>query len=69
MSRVSPGSPEHLRPQVEGAQLVLAHQAPGQCAAHVAQSDIAELHRLSPVIAGGRPGFAFIGGGGKVELG
>jgi hypothetical protein len=44
------------RPRTSGrrskAQLVLAHQAPCQRPAHIAQSDIAELHRFFPFMAG-----------------
>jgi len=43
---------EDLGPQVEGAQLMLAHQALRQCPAHIAQSDIAELHHFFPFVAG-----------------
>jgi hypothetical protein len=39
---------EYLGPQIEGAQLVLAHQTPRQRAAHIAQSDITEFHPLIP---------------------
>ena len=42
---------QHLGPQVEGAQLMLAHQSARERPTHIPQSDIAELHHHSPVIA------------------